>query len=302
MYKYVAAFLLFVSPVSAGSPSVLTDIPPVHSLVSQVMQGVGSPDVLLDKGDDPHSFQMRPSQARALSQADLVFFVGPELTPWLERAINGVGIKGERIELIKAKGTVLRNFEEHDAPEDAAHGDGHDEHDHDGIDPHAWLSPVNAKAWLDKIAQELAGVDAENAALYLENASAAKARIDLLDAEIKNILLPMQDTPLIVFHDAYGYFAEHYNLTIVGAIRKGDAATPGAAHLVELRQVVSESGVVCAFREKQHDPALLDTLFADANISIGMLDPSGTSLEYGPDLYATLMRNIAIEIAGCTDG
>lgn len=303
MYKYVAAFLLLTSPVSADAPAVLTDIPAVHSLVSQVMLGVGAPAILLDKGSDPHSFQMRPSQARALSQADLLFFIGPELTPWLERAIEGVGIKGEAIELLEVEGTVLREFEEdehHDEHAEEGHEEEEEAHHHDGIDPHAWLTPENANIWLDEIAAELAAIDAENGALYLENASVAKMRIDLLDAEITNMLIPMRDTPLIVFHDAYGYFADHFDLTIAGAIRKGDAATPGAAHLVKLRQIISKSGVGCVFGEEQHDPALLETLFSDANISIGVLDPSGTTLEYGPKLYTELLRNMAIEIAGCT--
>lgn len=301
MLKYILALSLLVSPVAAQTPSVLTDIPAVHSLVSQVMQGVGDPTILLNKGSDPHSFQMRPSQARALSQADLLFFIGPELTPWLERAINGVGIKGEAIELLEVEGTTLREFEEH-GDEQHEEGEAHEEgHHHDGIDPHAWLTPDNAKVWLDGIAAKLAAIDAENAALYLENARTAKARIDLLDAEIANILAPMHDTPIIVFHDAYGYFADHFGLTIAGAIRTGDAATPGAAHLVKVRQIIAKSGIACAFGEEQHDPALLEALFADAKISIGVLDPVGSSQEYGPDLYAALLRNMAQEIASCTD-
>ena len=306
MHKYAAAFLLLAGPVSADAPAVLTDIPAVHSLVSQVMLGVGAPAILLDKGADPHSFQMRPSQAQALSQADLLFFIGPELTPWLERAIDGVGIKGEAIELLEVEGTVLREFEEHGEEdhddEDEGEYEGHEEeHHHDGIDPHAWLTPENANVWLTEIAAKLAAIDAENAVVYQENANAAKARIDLLDAEITSMLIPMQDTPIIVFHDAYGYFADHFGLTIAGAVRKGDAATPGAAHLVNLRQIISKSGVGCVFGEEQHDPALLDALFSDANISIGVLDPSGSALEYGPELYTALLRNMAIEIASCTD-
>ena len=301
MHKYAAAFLLLTSPVSADAPAVLTDIPAVHSLVSQVMLGVGAPAILLDKGADPHSFQMRPSQAQALSQANLLFFIGPELTPWLERAIDGVGIKGEAVELLEVKGTLLRKFEEDEHHDEHAE-EGHEEEEehHDGVDPHAWLAPENANIWLDEIAAKLAAIDAGNAALYLENASVAKARIDLLDAEITSMLIPMQDTPIIVFHDAYGYFVDHYGLTIAGAVRKGDAASPGARHLVELREIISNASVACAFGEEQHDPALLETLFADANISTGVLDPSGTTLEYGPELYTVLLRNMAQEIASCT--
>lgn len=298
MHKFAYAFLLFTSPAFAQAPLVLTDIPAVHSLVSQVMQGVASPQILLDQGNDPHSFQMRPSQARALSQADVLFFIGPELTPWLERAIYGVGIKGEAIELLEVEGTILREFEKHDE-EHAAHETDDDGHHHDGIDPHAWLMPLNSTIWLDHIADKLAHLDPENALTYHQNANTAKAHVEQLDAEISILLAPIKDMPIIVFHDAYGYFADHYGLTIAGTVKQGDAATPGAAHLVELRQIISQSDVFCAFGEDQHDPALLHTLFGDSNVSIGVLDPFGSSLEYGPELYALLLHNMAYKIADC---
>ena len=76
-------------PAFADAPRVVTDIAPVHSLVSQVMAGVGTPDLLLDGSADPHSVQLKPSQARAVSQADLVVWVGEELEPWLARVLAG---------------------------------------------------------------------------------------------------------------------------------------------------------------------------------------------------------------------
>lgn len=110
--KISLVFLLLSSPAAAKIPAVVTDLPAVYSLVSQVMQGVGTPQILLDQGSDPHSFQLRPSQARAISQADLLFWIGPELTPWLQRAISGIGLKGKQLELFEAQGTILRSFED----------------------------------------------------------------------------------------------------------------------------------------------------------------------------------------------
>lgn len=301
MLRILSIFLLiFTAPARAEVPTVVTDIPAVHSLVAQVMQGVGAPEILLDKGSNPHSFQMRPSQAQSLSQADLVFFIGPELTPWLERAIDGVGVRGKEIELLEVEGTVLRMFEELEEHEEKLDEQGHEEHNHDGLDPHAWLTPKNAIVWLDVIAAELAEIDPDNSTAYHDNANVAKQRIQQLDTEIAALLVPMKDVPIIVFHDAYGYFADHYGLYIASAIRKGDAATPGAAHLMEVREVIAKSGIACAFGEEQHDPALLNSLSADANINIGAaLDPAGSSLEYGPELYGNLIRKLALDISQC---
>ena len=153
---------------------------------------------------------------------------------------------------------------------------------------------------MGKTAAELAEIDPDNSTAYRDNASVAKQSIQQLDTEIAALLVPMEGVPIIVFHDAYGYFADHFGLYIASSIRKGDAATPGAAHLMKLREVISKSGIACAFGEEQHDPALLNSLFADATISIGAaLDPSGSSLEYGPKLYGNLIRKLALDISQC---
>lgn len=293
--KISLVFLLLSSPAAAKIPAVVTDLPAVHSLVSQVMQGVGTPQILLDQGSDPHSFQLRPSQARAISQADLLFWIGPELTPWLQRAISGIGLKGKQLELFEAQGTILRSFEDSDEHKTHEHG----EHDHSGLDPHVWLDPKNALIWLDLIASELGKSDPENAATYLTNASSAKIEITALIAETELALAPVENRPIVVFHDAYGYFADRFNLKIAGVIRDGDAVAPGAAHLTELQAKIGHLNIACAFSEATHDPALIHSMFKDTGIAIGTLDPSGSSLTYGPNLYADLIRNLTNELMIC---
>ncbi len=274
MLRILPIFLLLLAlPARAEVPKVMTDIPAVHSLVAQVMEGVDAPDILLTQGSDPHSFQLRPSQARALSQADLVFWIGPELTPWLGRAIKGVGIKGRSITLL--------------------------DHASKNTDPHAWLDPQNAALWLDVIALELAALDPDSASIYKANAAIARSEIAEMQAEVQRTLAPIHTTPIVVFHDAYGHFADRFDLNIVGSIRLGDAAAPGAAHLARLRALISQHNIGCAFAEADHDPALVQSLLEGTDIPIGTLDPIGTTLDYGPDLYGDLIRNLATDIAQC---
>ncbi|MCE5974240.1 zinc ABC transporter substrate-binding protein [Sinirhodobacter sp. WL0062] len=284
----------------AEAPRVVTDIPAVHSLVSQVMGEIAAPEVLLDRGADAHNYQMRPSQARALQEADLVVWVGPEMTPWLARAIDGMA-SGAELELLDAPQTFRREFEEeghdHDHPAPEANAEGHD---HEGIDPHAWLDPSNARAWLDLIAARLAEIDPENAATYAANAAASQARIDRMEADISTQLQGVAGRPFVAAHDAYGYFAGHFGLSNAGSVAMGDAAEPGAAHLAELRAHITEDGIVCVFPEAQHDPRLIERLIEGTPARLGAaLDPSGSSLTYGPDLYYGLMRDLAGNIAGC---
>ncbi len=297
----------FAPAAFAEVPKVVTDIPATHSLTAQVMGDLGSPAILLEQGGNAHNYALKPSQAQALQEADLVIWVGPDMTPWLGRAIAGVTIGGKQVGLLAAEGTHRQAFGAQ--PDEAEHEAeaGPDDHDHDapghaheGLDPHAWLTPENAEVWLGLIAAELAAADPENAATYSANATAAKARVQALDARLKASLAPVQGRPFVVFHDAYGYFVTHYGLRVAGSVALGDATAPGAGHLAELREKLAHEGVVCAFPEAAHDPKQIDTLLEGTAVKRGeTLDPSGASLPYGPGLYEVLLENLANSLTAC---
>ncbi|MBN8632221.1 MAG: zinc ABC transporter substrate-binding protein [Rhodobacterales bacterium] len=291
--RYIITLLLTASPALAEVPLVVTDIPPVHALVAQVMGELGQPELLLAKGADEHDFQLRPSQAGAVADAGLVVWIGPELTPWLENALETRAEGAASLALLDAEGTVRRDYD--------GHAEEHDEgHDHGAEDPHAWLDPGNAQVWLGLIAAELGRLDPENAAVYAANATAAEQELAALDTELAGLLAPVKGKPMITFHDAFGYFGDHYGLDFVGSIAVGDASTPGAAHLVGLRAELEARGVVCLFPEVQHDPALMEQLAEGTGVRLGgALDPVGSTLEPGPEAYAALLRGLAETIEDC---
>lgn len=317
--RYIISFLLTSAaalPALADVPDVVTDIPPVHSLAAAVMGDLGTPVLLLDRGASPHGFQLRPSQMEAVAGADLVLWVGPQLSPWLEKALTARPEGAQALALLDAPGTHRQEFaaqdgheHDHDHAEGEAHGhDDHDHgaehdhvhddhgHDHTGLDSHAWLDPGNGRLWTQLIAAELSRLDPENAAAYAANAEAALAAIDAADAEAAALLAPVKDRPFIVFHDAYGYFTTHYGLTVAGTVSAGDAAAPGARHLAELR----ETAAACLFPEAQHDPALITQLAEATGATIGgALDPEGSTLEPGPALYPEMILTLARTIAAC---
>jgi zinc transport system substrate-binding protein len=307
--RRAAAFfipLLIAAPAAAEVPKVITDVPPVHSLVAQVMGDLGAPELLAGSGTDAHSLQLRPSQAAALGAAQLVFWIGPEMTPWMDRALEA-DFAGRAVALLDAGGTRRRAYEEEsrdgdhadEAHEEASHAEG-EAHRHEGTDPHAWLDPGNALVWLDLIAAELAAADPEHAATYAANRDAAGAAIAAMDAEIAATLAGAGSAPFVVGHDAYGYFADHYGLTIAAALAESDAAEPGAAHLSEVAAMLAEKKVACVFPEAGHDMKRANMLVEGTAARLGPpLDPEGKTLEPGPGLYGALMRGLAGSIAAC---
>ncbi len=280
---FVLASLVAAGAVRAEVPRVLTDIPPVHALAAQVMGDLGTPEVLLEPGMGEHDLQLKPSQAAGLGDTDLVVWIGAELTPALDRALAGVPANVTRLGLLAADGTITQGY-----------ADG------DGIDPHAWLKPANAAIWVMVIAGELGRLDPENAATYAANATAAVAGITALDGQVAAILAPVQDLPIVVAHDAIGYFASHYDLTIAGTIAAGDATTPGAARVADLRAMVKGGGAVCIFPEVGRDAAMaLQIVDGTATKVGGALDPVGAGIGAGPGMYAALLTGMAQTIADC---
>jgi len=309
----------FSGAALAETPKVATDITPVHSLVAQVMEGAGAPALLIAPGASPHGYAMRPSEASALEAADLVFWMGEGLTPWLEGSITSLAGDAHVIALLGVDETRVLPFregiafDEHDA-QDNDHDDhgnddhddhGHDDHDnhdhghaHDGADPHAWLDPVNARVWLDVIAEELAEHDPGNAALYKANAAAAQAEIAALEVDIAEQTAPLRDVPFLVFHDAYQYFETRFDIAAAGAIALGDAADPGPARVAALRDMAKERDIACVFSEPQFDPKLVRTVFGDS-IGHGVLDPLASDIVPGPALYSEILRGMARAMTEC---
>jgi|SRR6056297_2363205 zinc transport system substrate-binding protein len=325
----------FSGAALAETPKVATDITPVHSLVAQVMEGAGAPALLIAPGASPHGYAMRPSEASALEAADLVFWIGEGLTPWLEGSIASLAGDAHVIALLGVDETRVLPFREgiafdehdaqdndhddhghddhddhgHDDHDDHGHDDhddhGHDDHDnhdhghaHDGADPHAWLDPVNARVWLDVIAEELAEHDPGNAALYKANAAAAQAEIAALEVDIAEQTAPLRDVPFLVFHDAYQYFETRFDIAAAGAIALGDAADPGPARVAALRDMAKERDIACVFSEPQFDPKLVRTVFGDS-IGHGVLDPLASDIVPGPALYSEILRGMARAMTEC---
>ena len=118
---------------SADIPKVVADIAPIHSLVSRVMDGVGEPKLIVPNETSPHDYRLRPADAEAIENANLVFWMGEGLTPWMERALEALSNDTDIIEFLALEESTLLSFREGALFEAHDHSD-HDDHDKDHDD------------------------------------------------------------------------------------------------------------------------------------------------------------------------
>jgi zinc transport system substrate-binding protein len=336
----IISFLTFFTTANSEI-KVVASIKPIHSLASYLMDGIAKPDLIVDGYASPHGFAMKPSHAKMLQNADLIFWVGEDLESFLEKPLNSIAKRAEKIELMDIKGlNVLefreRNiFDDHDDHDHDGHAkkkkDDHDDHeghskkkkddhdDHDGhakkkkdehddhddheghahgeYDPHIWLDPINAKVILKEMTEHLIENDSKNASTYKSNLDKALKDIDKLTMDVMTEL--NQSVASIVFHDAYQYFEERFNVNILGAFTVNTDVMPGAEQLAEIREIIEHDKVSCVFSEPQFNPDIIKAVAKDMNIKTGVIDPLGATLDPGKDLYFDLINNMSSSFKGC---
>ena len=295
--------LLIFSTLAKAELKVVTSIKPIHSLASYIMDGVGSPGLIVDGYNSPHSFQLKPSHAKMLEQADIIFWIGEDLENFLEKPLDTIAKKAEKIELLEIKNIKKlkfreRNiFEEHEEHDDHGHDakkeehDDHEEHGHGEYDPHIWLDPINAKIILNEITEHLIENDSKNASTYKSNLTKALAKIDKLIIDV--ITETNTDLSYVVFHDAYQYYENRFNVNILGAMTVNPDVMPGAEQIHEIHEVIEHDNVSCILSEPQFNPDIIKSIAKDTSVKTGVLDPLGANLKPGKNLYFDLIRNMS---------
>ena len=312
------SLLSFMSYANAET-KVIASIKPLHSLVSYVMDGVGTPGILVDGSSSPHTFQLKPSHATMLQEADIVFWIGEDLESFLETPLESIAANSRHITLMESDEIELLKFREkhifggHDDHDD--HGDEHDEHDehadehgdehddhHDGHahgehDIHFWLDPEIAKTIVKIVTRELSELDPTNASTYKSNSAKALNEINQLISDAKSKI--NKDAKYVVFHDAYQYFEKRFGVEVIGALTVNPEVLPGAKQLAEIREVIEHENVNCLFSEPQFNPSIAETIAKDSGVKAAVLDPLGAELEPGKDLYFDLIGDIASSFESC---
>lgn len=295
------------APVLAGTNKmqIVTDIAPVHSLVSMVIGEHADITLLVPPSQSPHSFSLKPSQIRAMNHASLIVILSDDFTPTLSRHIKS--LENKKPLLLKlSDSTDIQTGDDQDAGKrrhthaensNNASNTSANSHAAHVNDAHTWLNAENAIDWIDRIADIAIQLDKKNQSSYLLNAKIAKADLKALHTSLKNQLTSVQSSHYIVYHDAYQHFAQGYNLQKPVAIALSDARAPGAKKLKEIREKVKHS--TCVFSEIQHGDTIVDTVTEGLPVKRGVLDPIGSTIPIGPTHYLQLMRALANSFSTC---
>jgi zinc transport system substrate-binding protein len=286
--------LVLCNAAHAEAPRVVTSIKPLHALAAAVMEGVAMPQVLIKGGGSVHAYALRMSDAAILSNAQVVFWIGPTFENFLVRPLNALGQNARIVALMDAPGITVRP-----ARSGGLWDADQDKHDDGRKDGHIWLDPGNAKAIAFTMVEVLSAADPANAARYGRNALAVQAKLDALDAELLAKLAPVAAKPFVVFHDAYQYLEAHYGLHAVGSITMSADRAAGAQRINQIKQQVGATDDLCIFAEPQFEPKLIGTLIEGTDAKTGVLDPEASTLPAGAGLYADLMRGLADNLVSC---
>ena len=307
-FAIISSFLSFSAKADIN---VVTTIKPLHSLISNVMKGVGEPSLIIEGTANPHNFVLKPSHAKLLEDADIIFWIGEDLEAFMEKPLSSLAKDAEKISFIEL-GTIEKlkfredNIFEHDDHEDHDDHDGHkedehddhDEHNHGEFDAHLWLDPVNAKKMVIEISHELSELDPANKNTYMANADKTIEDLDRLIKEVNRSL--SKDISYVVFHDAYQYFEKRFGVTSAGALTLNPDVLPGAKQIIDIQNLIKEKNIKCIFSEPQYNPKIIETLANDTNILTGTMDPLGANLDSGATMYIKLIMNIANSIKNCS--
>jgi zinc transport system substrate-binding protein len=283
---------------AAADVSVVASIKPIHSLVASVMEGVGTPSLIVKGGVSPHTYSLTPSDAEVLQNGQVIFWVGHEMEAFLGKPLGTLPLDATVASLMDNKKLQLLPMREGNGFDPDEH-EGEEEHAHGENDPHVWLDPRNAAVMVDEIAATLSAADPDHAAQYLANAKGTKEQLSNLEQEIAKELAPLKDKHFITFHDAFQYFETRFEIPSSGAITVHPENPPGAKGIREIRDRLQSANVTCVFSEPQFDPKLINVIIEGTDVKTGVLDAEAGTLDPGPALYGQLLHNIAKSLQEC---
>ena len=244
---------------------VAASIYPIYDVVKEIVGDKIDVNLILPPGASPHTFEVSASQIKNLQNTKLFFVIGQNLDAWVENISSAVS-DSETIDL-----SLVVELQQLDENNPNHKPDEEDE----GFDPHYWLSPKNIYAMSEEILNQLVLLSPENESYFLGNYNNFVNQLQTKDVEWQEKMSSLTNKNIVVFHDAWGYFADHFGLTVVGTFEPFPGQEPTPQYLKELQVAVKDYNIKALFAEPQLSQDSIKTLAKDLGVDIKVLDPTG---------------------------
>ena len=301
LLKILLSFSFLISYSSLNAEiKVVTTIKPIHSLVAGVMDGLGSPSLIVDGSNSPHNFSLKPSHAKMIEDAEIIFWVGEDLETFMIKPLESIANNATKVSFMDLDSIIKLKFKEENILEVEGYDDDHDDHDDhaDGeFDAHIWLDPKNAIEIVNEIAKTLSLKDPNKKNVYYSNAEKLNHSLNELIEKIN--LSINKDARFIVFHDAYQYFEKRFDVSSAGALILNEEALPSAKKVSEIHKIIKKQNINCIISEPQFNPNIIKSIAQDSSILTRSFDPLGSSFDTNKNLYFEMILSLSNSLKDC---
>ena len=301
LLKILLSFSFLISYSSLNAEvKVVTTIKPIHSLVAGVMDGLGSPSLIVDGSNSPHNFSLKPSHAKMIEDAEIIFWAGEDLETFMIKPLESIANNATKVSFMDLDSIIKLKFKEENILEVEGYDDDHDDHDKhaDGeFDAHIWLDPKNAIEIVNEIAKTLSLKDPNKKNVYYSNAEKLNHSLNELIEKIN--LSINKDARFIVFHDAYQYFEKRFDVSSAGALILNEEALPSAKKVSEIHKIIKKQNINCIISEPQFNPNIIKSIAQDSSILTGSFDPLGSSFDTNKNLYFEMILSLSNSLKDC---
>ena len=287
-------FIISISSVSAQpAPNVVVSIRPIHSIVSALMEGVSEPRLLLDSNESAHTFHLKPSQLKLLSNVDLLITIGDSFESGLTKVIRNID-QNYRLNLSEIKELQIYDFRDHNEIE-------HDEHDEHDKDLHLWLDVGNVQIIAEKIKQKLIEINPSNKEKYNTNYLELESKLSQLKEKIQFQLKPIKLIPFAVFSDTLQYFEKSFDLKNPVVITPYHGARLSINRVIKSKNKIKNLEIRCLIYGPENTPKQINVLAEGLDIKVHSIDILGVKLDSGSEQYFDLMKEISNQLVACLE-
>lgn len=286
--------------VSEEKLKIVVTIYPLAEFSSRIVGNNASVTQLLPPGREPHHWEPSPADMKRIYDAQVFIYHGAGMEPWVEKILPA--LQDRKIKIVKAtEKTELLTFVEEESLGvtkflGSTSAGEHNHGDQEGVDPHVWLDPVQAKSIVSYIAQEIATVDAPNADCYRNNAQTVLDELEQIHQEYSAAVSQFQRQDLVVSHAAFGYLAHRYELCQIPVLGLTPEQEPDAATMAIIVDFTRKQNIKYIFYEAMVSPKVAETIARDTGAKTLVLHPIGALTEEennkGLDYFDLMRQNL----------